>query len=217
MDNWFYARGGQQQGPFPIQTLRDMAARNELTAADLIWREGMAQWLPAGQVPELAGCFGAASPGVVQYAQPFVDTAGRSDRSQGVTFLLAAFLGHFGVDRFYLGDNGMAILKLCTCGGCGIWSMIDAIMTGMGTRTDTFGRRLDRGPAYGVSQCSQGTAFILSWLLGIFGVDRFYLGYTGLGVLKLCTLGGCGIWHLVDYLLIGMGQMRDAQGNTLRD
>jgi len=57
MDNWFHARGGQQQGPFSIKNLREMAARKELTAGDLVWREGMAQWLPAGQVSELAGCF----------------------------------------------------------------------------------------------------------------------------------------------------------------
>jgi len=215
MDNWFYARGGQQQGPFPIQSLRDMAARGQLTAGDLVWRQGMPQWLPAAQAPELADCF-SAPPTVVQYAQPYVEP-GRSDKSQGVTFLLAAFLGYFGVDRFYLGDTAMGVLKLLTFGGCGIWALIDAVLAGMGMRTDTLGRRLDRGPVYGTPTCSQGTAFILSWLLGPFGVDRFYLGYTGLGVLKLLTCGGCGIWSFIDYLLIGMGQMRDAEGNSLSD
>ncbi len=46
------------------------------------------------------------------------------------------------------------------------------------------------------------TAFILSWFLGILGVDRFYIGDTGLGVGKLRTAGGCGLWELIDLFLI---------------
>ncbi len=59
------------------------------------------------------------------------------------------------------------------------------------------------------------TAVLLSFFLGIVGVDRFYLGYTGLGVAKLLTLGGCGIWTLYDFIMIATGQMKDADGNEL--
>ncbi len=59
-------------------------------------------------------------------------------------------------------------------------------------------------------------AFILSWLLGIFGVDRFYLGYTGLGVVKLLTAGGCGVWALIDLILLVTGNMSDSQGRPLQ-
>jgi len=39
---------------------------------------------------------------------------------------------------------------------------------------------------------------ILSWCLGYVGADRFYQGQVGLGILKLITLGACGIWWLID-------------------
>lgn len=59
------------------------------------------------------------------------------------------------------------------------------------------------------------TTLLLSFFLGGIGVDRFYLGYTGLGVAKLLTLGGCGIWSLVDFILIAMRKVTDSQGNPL--
>lgn len=46
------------------------------------------------------------------------------------------------------------------------------------------------------------TSLILSLLLGYLGIDRFYIGDTGLGIGKLLTGGGCGVWTIVDWFLI---------------
>ena len=60
------------------------------------------------------------------------------------------------------------------------------------------------------------TTLIISFLVGWFGIDRFYLGYTGLGILKLITFGGCGVWYIVDLVLIAMGNLDDSEHQPLR-
>jgi TM2 domain-containing membrane protein YozV len=59
------------------------------------------------------------------------------------------------------------------------------------------------------------TALLLSFFLGGLGVDRFYLGHIGLGVAKLLTLGGCGIWAIIDFVLIATRQVNDSNGRPL--
>ena len=60
-------------------------------------------------------------------------------------------------------------------------------------------------------------AFFLSFIFGVFGADRFYLGKYVTGFLKLITFGFIGIWAAIDLSLIMSGSMRDHWGNKLLD
>ena len=58
---------------------------------------------------------------------------------------------------------------------------------------------------------------VLAILLGWLGAHRYYTGYIGLGVLQTVTLGGCGIWSLIDIIFISLGKYKDAKGQELED
>ena len=77
--------------------------------------------------------------------------------------------------------------------------------------------------AYGrpLSDKSKLTAGLLQLFLGAFGVGRFYLGYTGLGVAQIAvtwlTCGFGAIWPLIDAIMMLTDKVPDAQGRTLRE
>lgn len=59
------------------------------------------------------------------------------------------------------------------------------------------------------------TTLLLCFFLGAFGVHRFYTKSTGIGVAQLLTLGGCGIWALVDLIMIVTNSYKDGDGMPL--
>ncbi|MDH5525441.1 MAG: TM2 domain-containing protein [Desulfobulbaceae bacterium] len=66
-----------------------------------------------------------------------------------------------------------------------------------------------------ISDKSRIAAALLSFFLGAFGVHRFYVGKTGTGVLMILTLGGMGIWALIDFIMIVSGSFKDKDGATV--
>lgn len=60
-------------------------------------------------------------------------------------------------------------------------------------------------------------AMLLFFFLGVFGAHRFYVGKIGTGVLMLLTLGGLGIWWLVDLIMLVTGNFKDKQGEAITE
>ncbi len=58
---------------------------------------------------------------------------------------------------------------------------------------------------------------LFAWFLGCFGIHRFYTGNYATGIAQLLTLGGCGIWTYIDFVMICFNKFKDAQGRFFSD
>ena len=110
---------GQEQGPLDFNSLAQMAVTGQVKSDTPVRTADSQQYVAAKDVP---GLF--------------------SDKEWMTALLLSLFLGGLGVDRFYLGQNGLGVAKLLTCGGCGVWSIIDIIMIALRKLPDAQGRPL---------------------------------------------------------------------------
>lgn len=66
-----------------------------------------------------------------------------------------------------------------------------------------------------ISDKSRAAAALLCWFLGVIGIHRFYVGKVGTGIAQIFTLGGLGIWALVDFIMILAGSFRDKDNRLL--
>lgn len=69
----------------------------------------------------------------------------------------------------------------------------------------------------GPSDKSRTMALALSAILGVFGAHRFYVGKTETAILMLITMGGLGVWWMIDLIIIAAGGFRDAEGRLVKD
>ena len=60
------------------------------------------------------------------------------------------------------------------------------------------------------------TACLLCFFLGGLGIHRFYVGKAGTGILMILTLGGLGIWVIIDLVMIVTGGFKDSEGKDLQ-
>jgi TM2 domain-containing membrane protein YozV len=139
-----------------------------------------------------------------------------SDKGFVPTALLVMFLGALGIHRFYVGKYITGILMLLTLGGFGIWQLIDYIIILTDGFADSEGRPIRRVDQI-QSQSSKDfiPTFFLCAFLGFFGIHRFYTGNFLSAILMFLTLGGLGIWVLIDTLMILTGGYKDGEGLTV--
>lgn len=102
------------------------------------------------------------------------------------------------------------------CHSCGAEvneKAVVCVKCGVAVNNSNLQARVQTGP---VSDKEWIVALLLSFFLGFLGAHRFYTGHIGIGIVQLLTLGGCGIWALIDLILILVGSYTDAEGRPLK-
>ncbi|MDO5081761.1 TM2 domain-containing protein [Buchananella hordeovulneris] len=129
----------QDQDPFGSSHQNPYSAQGPYPPPGQGPQFGQGQYYGPGPYPNVG--YGFQAPNSPYGIDP---VSGRpySEKSKVVAGVLQLCLGGLGVGRFYTGHVGIGIAQLLTCGGLGIWSLIDAIMMFMGNVDDADGRPL---------------------------------------------------------------------------
>lgn len=133
--------GESNLGPYPLSEVNRLLREGGLSPNDLAWVEGTPDWTRLGSVPGVTA-------GPPPLSRAMVDGEPVSDRLVLPAFLLAFFVGVFGVHRFYVGKTGsgvaMLVLTITVIGSLVtvVWATIDWILIVCGVFRDAEGRRL---------------------------------------------------------------------------
>ena len=117
-DSFFAKRLGGEDGPYTVAQLREQSKAGSVRF-DTPLKRADGDWFPARELPELF-----------------------SRKQWLTTLILSVVVGSFGVDRMYLGQVGLGVLKLITCGGFTIWWVIDIALIATDKVTDAEGMPL---------------------------------------------------------------------------
>ena len=110
--------------------------------------------------------------------------------------------------------SGVIPMPFCqSCGAEVLPQAIVCVKCGVGLPANPSQSTAQIGP---VSDKSWVATLLLCVFLGAFGAHRFYTGHTGIAVVQLLTLGGCGIWTLIDLIMILTGGLKDSAGLPLQ-
>jgi hypothetical protein len=175
---WYYARGNQQQGPVTLPAVQDLIRSGQLQPTDLVWRQGMANWQPASQVPEVAADLGsipAPPPSTYPPPPPQYPPAGQYAPHMGSPLPYGQPVGY---QQPYMGQHvpnylvQAILVTLFCCLPFGIVSIVYAAQVNS---------KLAAGDYAGALDASQKAK---TWSLWSFGIGLvFGLAYFGLIIL----------------------------------
>jgi hypothetical protein len=106
--SWFFSRQGKQEGPIPQMQLRDLIRNRQLQLTDMVWREGMAQWLPVQSIPDLSTGTANGPPPIPAatvgyYAPPIAQPGDDLGQNAGVRLLIPVGRSGWAIAAGYLG------------------------------------------------------------------------------------------------------------------
>jgi uncharacterized RDD family membrane protein YckC len=163
--DWYYAQNNRQNGPVTVEALVSMLQQGHVQPTDLVWREGMGNWQPAGMVPELSAAMPAAG-ATLSYLNPGVGPTGPPVYA-GFWLRFAAVI----IDGILLGVVGFVVNF-----AIGLERPMFAARPGMGN------------PAFNIGLILSGTAvgIVLEWLYyALMETSKFQgtLGKMALGLI----------------------------------